>query len=190
MEDNKNIENENVETKGDGVEDTTTTTTEESTETVTMSKADYDKAIQSAEDKVRGKMSKTIKTLEDRVKELTPVEKTQEQIDLEARLAKLEESEKAVADKQRKLDFQEKLTGKGLDKSLVDYLNDGVDVEAFADVIENIVKVRMKSNGYVPGEHTSSEKITPEEFAKMGYNQKAELMKNHPETYNRLKGRK
>lgn len=188
MEESTTIKN--VETKGGGVEDTTTTITEESTETVTMSKADYDKAIQSAEDKVRGKMSKTIKALEDKVKELTPVEKTQEQIDFEARLAKLEESEKAVVDKQRKLDFQEKLADKGLDKSLVDYLDDGVNVEAFADVIENIVKVRIKSNGYVPGEHTSSEKITLEEFAKMGYNQKAELMKNHPETYNRLKGRK
>lgn len=190
MEENTNIENENVETKGDGVEDTTTTKTEESTETVTMSKADYDKAIQSAEDKVRGKMSKTIKGLEDKIKELSPVEKTQEQLDLENRIAKLEESERAVADKQRKLDLQEKLSGKGLDKSLVEYLHDDVDVDAFSNIIEEMIKSRTKSNGYVPGEHDSDAKITPEDYAKMTYSQKVELQKNHPETFRRLSGRK
>ena len=64
-----------------------------------MFKTEYDKAIQSAEDKVRGKMSKTIKELEKKVSELSPVEKTPEQIDLENRLAALEAKEKAVADR-------------------------------------------------------------------------------------------
>ncbi len=81
MEENKNTENvEEVKVdsvSGDGVEEKsdTTTKTDEATESITMSKTEYDKAIQSAEDKVRGKMSKTIKELEKKVSELSPVEK-------------------------------------------------------------------------------------------------------------------
>lgn len=45
--------------------------------TVTMSKVDYDKAIQAAEDRVRTKYSKDIKALEKKVAELTPVQKTE-----------------------------------------------------------------------------------------------------------------
>ena len=72
MEENKNT---NVDTQtGDGAQ--ATTNGEKSTDkVVTMSQIDFDKAIQSAEDRVRGKMSKTIKELQEKVKELTPVEK-------------------------------------------------------------------------------------------------------------------
>lgn len=188
----ENIKNDN--NGGDGAvnETETTKTTESNTEVepITMSKADYDKAIQSAEDKVRGKMSKTIKELEAKIKELTPDEKSQEQIELENRFAQLEESEKAIAEKQRRLEFQEKLSEKGLDKSLVSYLNDNVDIEAFSDLIQNIVTNRAKSNGYVPADHSSDDKISQEDFAKMTYSQKVELQKNHPETYRRLSGRR
>lgn len=188
----ENIKNDN--NGGDGAvnETETTKTTESNTEVepITMSKADYDKAIQSAEDKVRGKMSKTIKELEAKIKELTPEEKSQEQIELENRLAQLEESEKAIAEKQRRLEFQEKLSEKGLDKSLVSYLNDNVDIEAFSDLIQNIVTNRAKSNGYVPADHSSDDNISQEDFAKMSYSQKVELQRNHPETYRRLSGRR
>lgn len=189
-----NIKNDN--NGGDGAvnetETTKTITKENNTEVepITMSKADYDKAIQSAEDKVRGKMSKTIKELQGKIKELTPVEKTQEEIDIENRLAQLEESERAIAEKQRRLDLIEKLSEKGLDKSLVSYLNDNVDIEAFSDLIQNIVTNRVKSNGYVPADHSSDDKISQEDFAKMTYSQKVELQKNHPETYRRLSGRR
>lgn len=183
-----NIKNDN--NGGDGAVNETTKANNTEVEPITMSKADYDKAIQSAEDKVRGKMSKTIKELEAKIKELTPEEKSQEQIELENRLAQLEESEKAIAEKQRRLEFQEKLSDKGLNKKLVDYLNDNVDIEAFSDLIQNIMTNRAKSNGYVPVDHSSDSKISQEDFAKMTYSQKVELQRNHPETYRRLSGRR
>ena len=195
MEDTKNTEEvkNNVESEsGDGaVENTDTTNTEDNAEeTVTMSKVDYDRAIQSAEDKVRGKLSKQIRDLEAKVKELTPVEKTQAEIDLENRIAALEASEKAVADREKKVATQEQLSAKGLDKALVDYIKDDADIDALSNIVNELVKSKMKSNGYVPSEHSSDEKITPEEFAKMTYSQKAELSVKHPETYKRLMGRK
>lgn len=187
----------NVDTQGkDGVTtevDTTTNTdvnTENNADTVTMSKADYDKAIQSAEDRVRGKYSKEINDLKAKVQELSPVEKSQAEIELENRIAALEESERNIAEQKRKLDFQENLSNKGLDKSLVDFLKDDTDVDALASVIDDIVKSRMKSNGYVPTEHSSDDKVTPEEYKKMSYSEKVALSEKSPELFKRLSGRK
>lgn len=187
MEENKNT---NVDTQtGDGAQ--ATTNGEKSTDkVVTMSQIDFDKAIQSAEDRVRGKMSKTIKELQEKVKELTPVEKTQDQIDLENRIAALEKSEKEVAAQKKRLDIQEQLSGKGIDKSMVDFLRADADLEAFSDLIDTITKTRMKSSGYVPGEHTSDDKITPEDFKKMTYSEKVNFSQAHPEAYKRFMGRK
>lgn len=196
MEDNKNTTNTDVKDvdskSGDGADKNTDTTNtkENTTETVTMSKVDYDKAIQSAEDKVRGKMAKEIRDLQDKIKELSPVEKTQAEIDIENRIAALEASEKAVADREHKIAVQEKLSGSGLDKALADYLKDDADVDALSTIVENIVKERMKSNGYVPNSHGSDEKVTPEEFSKWTYSKRAEYAQNHPESYRRLMGKK
>lgn len=187
----------NVDTQGkDGVTtevDTTTNTdvnTENNADTVTMSKADYNKAIQSAEDRVRGKYSKEINDLKAKVQELSPVEKSQAEIELENRIAALEESERNIAEQRRKLDFQENLSNKGLDKSLVDFLKDDTDVDALVSVIDEIVKSRMKSNGYVPTEHSSDDKVTPEEYKKMSYSEKVALSEKSPELFKRLSGRK
>lgn len=192
METNNNVETEvnvNTEVK-DGVSGVDTTTgknvdTKEA-ETVTLSKADYDKRIQSAEDRVRGHYAKEIKNLKDKIKELTPVEKSQAEIDLENRIAALEESERNVAAQKRRLEFQENLTKKGLDKGLVEFLKDDADVDALVSVVDEIVKSRMKSKGYVPTNHASDDKITPEEFKKMSYTQKLSVMQNQPELYKRL----
>lgn len=171
--------------------DTTKGTTEVNAEnSVTMSKADFDKAIQSAEDKLRGKYSKEIKELKDKIQELTPVQKSQAEIDLENRIAALEESERNVTAQKKRLDVQENLSNKGMDKALVDYLKDDADVDALVNIIDGIVKSRMKSNSYVPTEHSSDEKVTPEEFKQMTYSQKLELSERSPELFKRLSSRK
>lgn len=194
MENNKNTTNTNgADSKGgDGADTNTDTTKTKNTaqETVTMFKADYDKAIQSAEDRVRGKLSKQIRDLEAKVKELRPVEKTQAEIDMENRLAALEASEKAVAERERKIAVREKLSANGLDKTLADYIKDDTDVDKLSALVDGIVKLRMKANGYVPSEHSSDDKVTPEEFAKWTYSQKAEFAQKHPESYKRLRGKK
>lgn len=180
----------NVDTQGsDGVTtevDTTTNTDVNTEETVTMSKTDYDRAIQSAEDRVRGKLSKEIKDLQAKVQELSPVEKTQEQIDLEKRIAKLEESEREVAAKEKRLAFQENLSNKGIDKALFDYLKDDTDVDALSNVIDEIVKARMKSNGYVPTNHSSDDSVSQEEFDKMSYDKRVEIYQKNPTLYEKL----
>lgn len=196
METNNNVETEvnvNTEVK-DGVSGVDTTTGEnvdtKEAETVTLSKSDYDKRIQSAEDRVRGHYTKEIKELKEKIKELTPVEKSQAEIDLENRIAALEESERNVAAQKRRLEFQENLTNKGLDKGLVEFLKDDVDVDALVSVLDEIVKSRMKSKGYVPTNHDSDDLVSQEEFNKMSYDKRVELYKKNPTLYERLTKRR
>lgn len=195
MEENKDTTNTdvNVGSKGgDGADANTGTanTKDTATESITMSKVDYDKAIQSAEDKVRGGYSKQIKELEAKVKELSPAEKTQAEIDVENRLAALEASEKAVAERERKIAVQEKLSANGIDKTLADYVKDDADVDKLSALVDGIVKSRMKANGYVPSDHSSTDRVEPEEFKKWSYSKKEKFAQEHPESYKRLMGKK
>lgn len=188
---NTNTETTVVDTEvKDGASAVDETTRENVDTVVTMSKADYDKAIQSAEDKIRGHYSKEIKDLKDKIKELTPVEKSQAEIDLENRIAALEESERIVASQKKRLEFQENLTNKGLDKSLVDFLKEDTDVDALVSVVDGIVKSRMKSTGYVPTSHDSDDLVSQEEFNKMSYDKRVELYKKNPTLYERLTKRR
>ncbi len=118
------------------------------------------------------------------------LKKTPEQIDLENRLAALEAKEKAVADRERKALIQEQLVNGGLDKGLADYLKDDVDVDALSSLVNEIVKSRLKSNGYVPQDHSSDDKVTPEDFKKMTYTQRVALQTNKPDLFRRLSGKK
>ena len=171
---------------GASTDDATTNTEVNTEDVVTMSKADYDKAIQSAEDKVRGKYSKEIKELRDKVKELSPAEKSQAEIDLENRIAALEESERNVAAQKKRLEFQENLTNKGLDKSLMEFLKEDADVDGLVNTINDIVKSRMKSNGYVPTNHSSDDSVSQEEFDKMSYDKRVEIYQKNPTLYEKL----
>ncbi len=196
MEENKNMSNtdtKDTDPKNMGMADTnigSDDAKDTAQETVTMSKEDYNKAIQSAEDKVRGKMAKEIRDLQAKIKELTPIEKTQAEIDVENRLAALEASEKAVAERERKIALQEKLSANGIDKSLADYIKDGADVDKLSALVNSMVKSGMKANGYVPSDHSSDDKVTPEEFKKWSYSKKEKFAQEHPESYKRLIGKK
>lgn len=155
---------------------------------VTYTEDEVDKKVQSECDKLRTTYSKQIKDLQEQIKKLSPVEKTQAEI--EERIAALEASERAVAERERKLAVQEKLSANGLDKTLADYLKDDVDVDKVSALVEDIVKTKMKASGYVPSDHSSDDKVTPEEFKKWTYSKKEKFAQEHPESYKRLIGKK
>lgn len=187
---NTNIETEVGTEAENGVSSEEGTTKETEETMLTLSQKEYDRAIQSAEDKVRGKLSKEIRDLQEELKKLKPVEKSEAEIELEKRIAALEESERTVAEQKKKLDLQEALSGKGINKSLVDFVKEDVDIEAFSNLLNEMVKEKMKSNGFVPGTHFSDDKISHEEFRKMSYSQKVELQKKSPELFERLMARR
>lgn len=148
---------------------------------LTMSQTEYDKAIQSAEDKLRTNYSKQIKALEDKVKELTPKEKTDAELDYENRV-------KALEAKENKIALLEKLNTKNIDSSIADYLKDDVDIDSFTTAIENLVNSRIEKTGYKPIGHTNSESISKEKWAKMNYSEKQEFYNSNPELAKKLMG--
>ena len=172
-------------THGNPVDNTNTTTPAD--ETMTISKADYNKAIQAAEDRVRTKYSKTIKSLEEKITELTPVEKTDAEKDFEQRLADLERKEKESDERAKALALKTVLQSHGLDANIADYLKSDVDAEAFSTDIEKIVATRMAAGGYKPSGHQTNQPITKAEYDKMSYDEKAELYRRDPEPWKRLK---
>ena len=170
-------ENKNVES----VENNDKTT--ETEQTVTMSQAEFDKKIQGEGDRVRTEYSKKVKELEAKVKELTPVEKTEAEIDFENRLAALEAREKKAA-------LLDSLTANGISHEFADYFKDDANIEAFSkiykSVIDSEVQKKVQANGYVPDGHKSGESITKETFAKMNMTQREQLFTENPELYKTL----
>lgn len=151
--------------------------TNENEETVTMSKTDYAKAIQSAEDKLRTTYSSKIKDLESKL----PKEETDEEKDYKQRVAALEAREKKIA-------LQESLANKKLDSSFAEYLKDDVDIEKFGTIIDDLVNNRLAQTGFKPNGHTANVGISKDQWAKMSYSQKQEFYNSNPELANKFMG--
>ena len=151
--------------------------TNEQEETITMSKTDYDKAIQSAEDKLRTSYSEKIKDLESKL----PKDETDEEKNYKQRLAALEQKEKRIA-------MQESLAKNKLDNSLADFLKDDVDIDKFGTVIDTLVKQRITDAGFKPNGHTANVGISKDQWAKMSYSEKQEFYNSNPELANKFMG--
>ena len=178
----------NEEVKEVEVTETATKETETSNEndTMTISKADYDKAIQSETDKVRTKYSKQVKELETRIKELEAKEeekkvpeKTEKEIELEAR-------EKALLARENAIAINQALTSKGMKTELAEYLKEGVDVDQLSSVIDSMVSERMTAKGYVPSSHKTGKGMTKEDFYKMDMDAQEKFFKENPESFHAL----
>ncbi|SDN47032.1 hypothetical protein [Acetanaerobacterium elongatum] len=148
-------------------------------EMVSMSKTDFNKAIQSAEDRLRTKYSKEIKELEQKITNLTPANKSEQEIELETRLAE-------VAAKEKRLNLQDTLLAKNLDKSFVDYLRDDADVDAFEKIITNIISQRIIETGYTPINHNNTDSITKEKWHSMSFSERQKVFESNPELAKRL----
>lgn len=150
-------------------------------DTITLTKSDYAKAIQSAEDKLRTKYSADIKTLNDKITELTPKQKSDAELDFENRLKELEAKEKKIA-------LLEKLNTKNMDSSIADFLKDDVDIDGFNTAIETLVNARIEKAGYKPTGHANNESISKEKWAKMNISERTEFYNSNPELAKKLMG--
>ena len=152
-------------------------------ETVTMTQTELDKKIQSETDKVRTKYSEQIKELEAKVKELTPVQKSEAELDYEKRLAALEAREKAAT-------LNDSLKANGISNEIAKYLKDDVDVSALAETFKKIVGTavdeRLTEDGFVPTSHKSGNPLTKDDFKKMNMSEKERLYHENPDLYKSL----
>lgn len=182
MEENTNIVND-TETE---VKNNTTDPKAGEGATATFTQEDVDKKVQSECDKLRTKYVKEIKDLQEQVKKLSPVEKSESEIAIENRLAELEKAQAEVNAQKAFLSLQETLQGKGIDKALATFLKADVDVDAFVTAFNSAMKEVTKTTGYVPDSHNAGDKITAEEWGKMKYSEKVDIMNKSPELYKRL----
>ena len=182
MEENTNIVND---TETEVNENTTASKTGEGA-TATFTQEDVDKRVQSECDKLRTSYSKQIKNLEDKIKELTPVELSDTEKELNRRIEELEKSQKEVESQKAFLSLQDTLQSKGIDKALATYLKADVDVDAFVTAFNSAMKEVTKDSGYVPDSHNAGDKITAEDWGKMKYSEKVDIMNKSPELYKRL----
>lgn len=146
-------------------------------ETITMTKDEYSKAIQSAEDKLRASYSKQIKELQAKL----PHKKSDEEKDYEDRLSKLEAKEK-------RLNLIDSLTSKNIDKSFADYLKDDVDVKKFGTAIDNLVNAKLSESGFKPSGHSNNTKISKDKWKKMSYHEKQDFYEKNPELAKKMMG--
>lgn len=153
---------------------------------VTFTEDEVNKKIQSAEDKLRRKYSDEIKGLQEQIKKLSPVEKSESEIAIENRLAELEKAQAEVNAQKAFLSLQDTLQSKGIDKALATYLKADVDVDAFVTAFNSAMKEVTKDKGYVPDSHNAGDKITAEEFRNWSYDQRAELYTKNPTLYQKL----
>lgn len=168
--------------------DTTESDNKNATEDmVTMSKTEYDKAIQAAEDRVRTKYSKNIKALEERVAELTPAKKSDEEVELEKRLANIEQKERENEAREKVLNLKTSLQSHNIDVALADYLSPDADIDAFSADIEKLVTARLVSSGYKPSGHQTNQPISKEDYNKMSYDEKVNLFKTDHASWERFR---
>lgn len=182
MEENTNTVN-NTETK---VKDNTTESKGEEGVGATFTQEDVDKKVQSECDKLRTTYSKQIKDLEKKIEELTPVELSDTEKELNRRIEELEKSQKEVESQKAFLSLQDTLQSKGVDKSLATYLKADIDVDEFVTAFNNAMKEVTKTTGYVPDSHNAGDKITAEEWGKMKYSEKEKISRENPELFKRL----
>ena len=180
MEENTNIVNDTE------VNENTTDSKAGEGATATFTQEDVDKKVQSECDKLRTSYSKQIKNLEDKIKELTPVELSDTEKELNRRIEELEKSQKEVESQKAFLSLQDTLQSKGIDKALATYLKADVDVDAFVTAFNSAMKEVTKDKGYVPDSHNAGDKITAEEWGKMKYSEKEKISRENPELFKRL----
>ena len=87
------------------------------------------KYVQSETDKVRTDYSQKLKTANDELAKLKPVEKSDAEKALEERIAALENREKELANRERAMSVAAKLKKKELPEGLAKYLTVGDDLD-------------------------------------------------------------
>lgn len=142
------------------------------------------KIIQGAEDRVRTEYTGKLKDLE----QYRPVEKTDAEIALEARIKDLETRENAIKSQENLSNINAKLTEKGLPLQLAKFLQGVEDIDTSMEDFTSIFADSKLNGSFKPSQGTKDMPLstTKEQFSKMGYNARAEMLTTNPVLYKTL----
>jgi hypothetical protein len=144
------------------------------------------KYVQSETDKVRFDYSAKLKTANDEIARLKPVEKSDAEKALEERISALESREKDLANKEKSMTLASKLKEKELPEGLAKYLNVGEDMDKTIEEVGALFGNYFLNGSNKPSNHQTSKGITREDFKKMGYAERAKLFAENPTLYQAL----
>ena len=140
-----------------------------------MTKEEFEKAIQSAEDKIRTDYSKKVKDLESKI----PTPKTEKEIELETK-------EKELLAKEREYKIKDMLEQNHLPTGLSKYIS-AEDVDVAGKEIATILNDYLLNNSHKPKKHNNGgDSITKEQFKNMNYSERMKLEQTNPELYKKL----
>lgn len=139
-----------------------------------MSQEDFDKAIQSAQDKVRTEYSQKLKEIQSQstIKDQT----------IEEQLEALKQRNLELEQVNHKMQLSAKLAEKGLSVDLIDLIDLNGDVDAKLDKLSSLMTV---SNAYIPSGHSGDSNLgmTQEQFGSLSYQERAQLADTNPSLY-------
>ena len=140
-----------------------------------MTQEEFNKAIQSAEDKVRTDYVKKLKALEDKL----PPQKTDKELELETK-------EKQLLAKEKEYNIKDMLEQNQLPTGLSKYIS-ADDVEVAGQEISTILNEYLLNNSHKPKKHSNGgDSITKEQFKNMNYTERLKLEQTNPELYKKL----
>ena len=124
-----------------------------------------------------------IKPIQEELEGLKPKQKSQAEIELEARIKALEDRERAIAEQEKATAFRNSVKEKGIAEELIPFLNAEVDL----DVLSGVMKELQLASSFEPnvprGEPSG---ITKEQFQKMGYTERMQLFETNKALYDKL----
>ena len=140
------------------------------------------KYVQSREDRIRTDYSNKLKDANNELAKYKP----ETEIQLEERIKALELKEQEVANRERAMKISSKLTEKGLPVELAKYLNLGENIDESIEEVGNAVNSYFLNAGNKPTNHTKQQSITKEQFRKMSYMERSQLLDTNPELFKAL----
>lgn len=144
------------------------------------------KYVQSETDKVRTDYSTRLRAVAAELNQYKPQEKTDAEKELEQRIKELEIRENIAAAKEKTMLVGEKLKESGIPAELAEFLTIGDNVDEDVAKVRAALGTMLFSNLNKPGNHPTNKGITKDDFAKMGYAERARLYQDNPQLYQAL----
>lgn len=148
--------------------------------------AAIEKLLQSEGDRIRTKYSNELKEVKAELSKYKPVEKTDAEKALDEKLKEIEKREQEISAKEKSIEVSKKLKEAGLPEGLASFLYVGDDVDKTIESVGQTINTYFLNHGSKPTNHGKAQSITKEDFRKMSYGQRANLLAENPELYHIL----
>ena len=140
-----------------------------------LTKEEFDKAIQSAQDTVRTDYVKKLKDLESKL----PTQKTEKEL-------ALEQKEQELLAKEREYKIKDMLEINQLPTGLSKYIS-AEDIDVAGQEISTILNEYLLNNSHKPTKHNNNgDSVTKDQFKNMNYSERMKLEQTNPELYKKL----